>query len=112
MILPKGKAEVLQEDVHKVKKAIDSMNEYTAGSKTSKHESNKNLILNAIGAMQGKTRSIVNLGNKISSKLTGTNLEKEGKSQIRAMLNPKLLLKYQNKGKPVSKFLMMMRLIG
>jgi hypothetical protein len=95
LILPKGKAETLQKDVNKVKKAIDSMKEFTAGSNTAKHESNKDMVDLAVRAIAGGKRAKVGLIKQGINALKGVNSEAESKSVIKALLNPKTLLKYE-----------------
>jgi hypothetical protein len=96
-ILGEKKADQFINDININEKAVKNFKEFTDGSKTSKHASNKSLVLNAIGALQGKTRSVVNLIDKAGAKLSGRNVEKDAKTQMKFLLDPKRLLKYKDK---------------
>jgi hypothetical protein len=96
-ILGDKKADQFINDINVNEKAVKNFKGFSDGSKTSHHESNKSLVLNAVGALRGKTRSIINLIDRVGAKFSGKNLEQDAKTQMKLLLDPKRLLKYKDK---------------
>jgi hypothetical protein len=96
-ILGKDKLEKLLKDVEVNKNAVENFKEFTTGSGTSKHEANKGILINAIGAYHGSGKSWINLLYNLKNKLNKGSATKNAKTQMKLLLDPKRLLKYESK---------------
>jgi hypothetical protein len=95
-ILGKAKNAKLERNMNMNKDAVQNFKELTSGSLTSKHEANKGILYNAYGALKGNPRSLASLTDKILNKIKGRNIDNEAKTQLKLLLDPKRLLKYEN----------------
>jgi hypothetical protein len=96
-ILGDKKADKLVKNIEVTNESVRNLGDIARGSQTAARESNKSLVLNAIGAAKGKERSIINLVDKTRGKLKGVKADREAKTQMNFLLNPERLLKYETK---------------
>jgi hypothetical protein len=96
-ILGDKKTEKLSKSIEVTSDAIRTLGRIDRGSQTATHESNKRLVLNVLGAIRGKTRSLINLADTVTGNIRGVNAERAAKTQMNMLLKPERLLKYETK---------------
>jgi hypothetical protein len=96
-ILGEKKTEKLSKSIDVTSDAIRTLGRIDRGSQTATHESNKMLVLNVLGAIRGKTRSLINLADTVTGNIRGVNAERAAKTQMNMLLKPERLLKYETK---------------
>jgi hypothetical protein len=79
--------------------AVETLNDITRGSKTGEHIANMAApsAVTVLGAAKLQPKALARIGSLIKSKLTGVKEGHDADTQLRLLLNPKNLLRYEKK---------------
>jgi hypothetical protein len=79
--------------------AVETLNDLTRGSKTGEHIANMAApsAITVLGAAKLQPKALARIGSLLKSKLTGVKEGHDADTQLRLLLNPKNLLRYEKK---------------